>query len=413
MLVVMGVSSYGNERNIYSNWGVPLVLGGPSDIGKVVALELNGTSTRFEDILANNPSVFKMEGRPPRHMFRIIGKKCTNATLDDIMKADDLQLYWMEAGSFTLEEYSGFLKGFAPALVKKIQALVRAAGEELLRLSKEYGEVHRRFDIIMNGFHSQNDEIYYKERLKFERKLFDCSKGLPLRQLFIVAGRMETSEIKYQAAVHAYKRVFNEEKDPSAFLWELLKLAKTDSGLAGALACFYSDNEVTIRMRHQFDFPHDFKGQTVEIHSMQETDMQFGVHLLGGKFVGPVKLTKKVLWDREKNIYVFGGNKLKQKVARKGGKIEKFGNTIVTKKEDVDTDLLAIERIDAFSCINPALISEISNRKGKKMAVPQKYVDRIKKDYRVGRELADLALEELFGIDPDIARMLYRSKKGR
>jgi len=133
----------------------------------------------------------------------------------------------------------------------------------------------------------------------------------------------------------------------------------------------------------------------------------------GARFVGPVRLGKKALYDPEKKIYIYGDKKLKQRVIKKGGSVNKYGNTLVLRSDDVDTDMVLMERIDAYACTNPAMISGLKNRDGKSFKVDRSYIDRIKKDYRVGRELADVVLEELFGIDPDIARGLYRSARRR
>jgi hypothetical protein len=405
---------YGSEESIYLFNHYLFWNKKTTEKDRLVMLEFKGNAQDFEHLVADNPSEFKLEGEGARATYRYIGKAVRTPTLEDLIKADVYSTWGLQEGDFTLQEYKKFLEEQFPAYIKRLVAIVKPSGNDRMAPMKEMMSYLERFQHIMYGVQTENSKEYNEIRLKAELRVIDASKDLPWTEILKLAAGMEEYETQRYAAVLAFRKLFKEEKDPSAALWQAIRMAKEDQRLSGILNQYYTDPHLVVMVKHALKFPQNYKGQTIVLQNMVESDeASFGAHLANAKFVGPIRIGKKFLWDAEKNLYLFGSKKLKHNVMARGGKVEKYGNTLVMAKADVDTDLLLIRKIDAYAVLNPAMVATIKNRKGKSFKVDKKYIQRIKKDYRVASELADTALEELFGIDPDIARKLYRSKKDR
>ena len=78
--------------------------------------------------------------------------------------------------------------------------------------------------------------------------------------------------------------------------------------------------------------------------------------------------------------------------------------------DDIETDLLAMDRIDLYAYVNPVALTEVTNRHGDHAALPEGYLERIGEDWRVSGELADVAIENLFNIDPGFIRAYNRAR---
>jgi hypothetical protein len=414
MLVITRTMHYGDEESIYLFNHYLFWTKKTKEKDRLVMLEFKGNAKDFEHLVADNPTEFKLEGEGARATYRYVGTAIRTPTLEDIIKADVYTTWGLQEGDFTLQEYKEFLEVHFPAYIERLATIVKASGDDRMAPMKEMMSFLERFQHIMYGVQTENQREYNEIREKAELRIIDASKDLPWNELLRIAAGMEVYEPQRHAAILAFRKLFKEEKDHSAALWKAIMMAKEDQRISGILNQIYADPDIVVMVRHALKFPQNYKGQTIELQNMVESDeASFGAHLATAKFVGPVRIGKKFLWDAEKNLYLFGSKKLKHNVMARGGKVQKYGNTLVMTKADVDTDLLIIRKIDAYAVLNPAMVATIKNRKGKSFKVDKKYIQRIKKDYRVGRELADTALEELFGIDPDIARRLYRSKKDR
>jgi len=414
MLVITRTMHYADEESIYLFNHYLFWNKKTKEKDHLVLLEFKGNAQDFEHLVADNPSEFRLEGEGARATYRYLGKSIRKPSLEDIIKAEVYTSWGLQERDFTLQEYKEFLEVYFPAFIERLVAIVKASGDDRMAPMKELVSYMERFQHIMYGVQAENSQRYNDIRLKAELRVIDASKDLPWDALLKIAAGMEEYETQRHAAILAFRKLFKEEKDHSAALWKAIMMANEDKRLSGVLNEIYGDPDLTVMVRHALKFPQNYKGQTIELQNMVESDeASFGAHLANAKFVGPVRIGKKFLWDAQKNLYLFGSKKLKHNVMARGGKVQKYGNTLVMAKADVDTDLLLIRKIDAYAVLNPAMVATIKNRKGKSFKVDKKYVQRIKKDYRVAHELADMALEELFGIDPDIARRLYRSKKDR
>jgi len=360
----------------------------------------------------DNPSEFKLEGEGARATYRYIGKELRKPTLEDVMTADVYSTWGLQIGDFTIQEYKDFLDRQFPVFIESLGAVLKVSGDDRIAPMKALEAFMERFHHVMYGVEVENRNEYSQLRELAELRILDASKDLPWKEILKISAGMEENDPQRRAVVMAFRKLFTDEKDPSEALWVAIKMAKDDKRLTYIINQVFTDTHLMVMIRHSLKFPQAIKGETIELQSMVETDeVSFGAHLADGKFVGPIRIGKTFLWDAAKNIYLFGSKKLKHRITARGGKVQKYGNTLVMTKADVDTDILLIRKIDAYAVLNPTMVATIKNRKGKSFKVDKKYLQKIKKDYRVATELADTALEELFGIDPDIARKLYRSKR--
>lgn len=413
MLIIVELSTYGTEKTIRDLFGQNIVWGAGWPHSDRMLIEFQGFAETLEQLILANLSEFHVSGEKPREIYRYAGTKYRPAILLDHIRADRVFSWGIPPGAFPLFRYSQFLADFLPELSRNLAVLASTQESGFIEQSKRFSELLNRFRLVMNGLQGENLQEYSRWRELGEKRLMEGARKLPFKELLLLASEIETRAVQRSLISLAFKKLVAAAPDPSAALWELLQMGKKNEKLKNVLSGLCLDERTSLMLKHVFRFPQALKGQQIEVRAMEEVIVEFGCHLAGATFIGPVKLKRTALHDPDRDIYVCGSKKLKQQVARNGGRINKYGNTLVTDLNDVESDLLTIERIDAYSCTNPALISGLRNRSGRVYHVDDEFISRIKKDYREGRKLADIAIEELFGIDPDMARNLYKGRSRR
>ncbi len=113
--------------------------------------------------------------------------------------------------------------------------------------------------------------------------------------------------------------------------------------------------------------------------------------------------------------YIRAERKLKFRIQKAGGSVRKYGCELVMQSKaggkSLGPKLLEIERLDTLANIDPAqAIAAVEELNLPQNHPAREAAARASSDYRQRRILADLLIEERFGIDADIARHLARSQ---
>jgi hypothetical protein len=162
-------------------------------------------------------------------------------------------------------------------------------------------------------------------------------------------------------------------------------------------------------------FPPTVHGETIDIAKAREITAPLHWHLLTSRRVGPIKPGRPALYIQVGNqtTYIRGERRLKHAVRARGGKMNRWGNTLVLAGRgpaSVHGALLEVDKIDTLSQIDPARAVAL-------VGAPLSDDDPIatafrsaERDPRWRRILADLLIERLVGIDADVARHLARAE---
>lgn len=98
-------------------------------------------------------------------------------------------------------------------------------------------------------------------------------------------------------------------------------------------------------------------------------------------------------------------------VARHGGQLQYRGNTLTVRSVDIGATIQEMERVHALAFLDPGAVADrvLAAEPGIKAAAD--LAARAARDTKAGQQLADLAMEVLFSIDPEVAAALIRGRQ--
>ncbi len=410
MKLIVRINEYAHSKTVYLIEKM-VAIETAIEPQKLVVIELPIAGKTSYEIINRNPGEFRVEGKGERAVISYVGMNLRRARLDDFLDAEVVTTSICYK-DFSMEEYEKFFDEHKEMALEAVRAQKSLDGKALLDAYDRICKLAEKLEVVYYGLQNEVRDRHYalSKKLDYEGKS-QWNKMVPI-ELLKAAGRAVSYEAKTEMGVLAFKRIFEEEKDPSAAIWKFIRESKDDPAARGMMNYWTCDAETSIKMRQYFRFPQTVKGETFELRGMKPMTLgQLPADIDEARFVGPVRLGRSVLYDEDTHTYVYGDKSLKFLVMKRGGKVQKYGNTLVVEMGDIETDLLLAEKLDALSFVAPGQLKDIKNRWGKKVDITDEQLAGITKDYKKAREVADMCLEQLYGIDPSVLRSLYRARK--
>ena len=170
-------------------------------------------------------------------------------------------------------------------------------------------------------------------------------------------------------------------------------------------------------LQHKVRLPPTVEGKRIDISGAREETVQLGWPLIKGQRVGSVVpgRTALVVRDRNQNpkYFIRGERKLKFRVKRAGGKLERYGNTLVLSEagDGLAYALLEVDRLDTLANLSPKqALATVADRDLPSDHPVFAAARAAEDDPKQSRVLADLLIELRVGVDADIARQLARAQ---
>ena len=330
--------------------------------------------------------------------------------LDDFLDAKNAAtMIWHVARCFTAAEIAEFAGTHGPTLhADVLAALTLERKKRIKALTAASERASRVVPVIYGGSSRLTTEV---EELKQEgdRATVAALKrdGFAAEAWIDQAAKLRTVVVKRELVIAIARQLVKTGADVAAALDRMVQRKLDQLHIP----------EMWEIVAHHVRFAPNVHGETIDITRASEVTVPWHWYAWTAHRVGPVKPGRPALMVPmkvgERAMYVAGQRKLKHAVKARGGKITRFGNTLVFKSKDptsVHGALVEVDRIDTLAQIDPARAVEL-------VGAPLPDADpiagafaRAERDLRWRRILADLLIERLVGIDADVARRLARAE---
>jgi hypothetical protein len=342
----------------------------------------------------------------PREMWR-------RAVLDDYLDATNATSYlWHASQYFSLDELATFAETHGPPLDRALRAAMKhdrdARPAQLAKVVKRAEIVvplvtaaQRRISVDLEELKAALDREAVAKLTKAKR---DVSAWIS------ACAELRTDVVKAELMVAIAKRLVAECDE--AGITEAL-----DQMVAKNLHKVYVTEFFTI-LGDKLPLPQNTTGETIDLTRATETTIAAAWPAYMAKRVGPVKIGRSALYSYVKKgkdyvfLYVRGERKLKHRIKKRGGSIQRWGNTLTVGVKDpssVHAQLLRVDEIDSLAQLAPARAVALLGD----LAPTPKITEALahaETDPRWRRILSDLLIEHIVGIDADVARRLARAE---
>lgn len=406
---------YGDEVSAMVGYGERFFFDGNApDPDRLLFFELEGLKNQSHDsirawIAAKNSSII---GR--RNIARFNEEHWRYATPWDILTAENYTSYvYSLTNYFTIEELNPFFQEQLPKLAETFESVVDEK-EDKARVKK--------IDSVEDYTRRVAYPIYYMPyaltRLrteiaeKLDRKLMESFRQneFDLGRAIKFADKLDTTTVRLNLAMYIANELIAQEIEPAKFLASIRKVGKRKilRDVTQWAPGFWD------RVSPHLDLPPNVAGQKIDITDATEVTVPANWDLVNGKRAGTVVIGRTALYVQTgggKGIYLRGERKLKFKVRQAGGSLEYANNTLTVDDDGLGRMLLDVERIDTLASLDAKAALRMAEDKN----LPSDHpifaaAERATDDYKQARVLADLLIEELIGIDADIARSMARSQ---
>lgn len=331
---------------------------------------------------------------------KISSKHWKETELEDFYK-HEAKVHRIKEGDFTFGEIAGFIdKAFEKKKNKYVSSLESKDLDELeeaVSFEEKIRAVESPLPSIVKKFiNRKRQEMLFEEDKKHLEKLKWCTKKK------IIPTYKKIKSTKGQS--EGNKIILDRYTDENG------KLKKNGIPLVEKIA--KDDDLKRIFDLHltKFTLPGNTENEKINLAEASERRVTSSLEPFIANRIGSIRRDRKALrLEKDDEVYYIEGDRsLKFKVLKKGGKMEKSGNTLLLDFDEIRNMLLEIERIDALSCLNPnEIVNILKNEDINKNTI--KTVEReIEKNNYDYKKIANLSIHKLYGLDPHLARKMYR-----
>jgi hypothetical protein len=412
-------ATFARKAMVQFHYGKPglFFLGEQPPVPALLAFDLPGLKSQGHEaitkwIIAHHQSTKKSkktheeETAVPRDMWR-------RAVVDDYLDAANAVTYiWHASTYFSLEELVTFAETHGPALdrdARGAMSLLREARPKALAKVIKRAEIvvplisaaHRRcttdLEELKNALDREDVAKLKKAKTSVAAWISACAElrsAVVKAELLLDIARRLVAEADEKAIVKALDQMI-EKKLHEVYVAELFTI-----------------------LGDKLPLPPNVTGETIDLALAREVTVKASWQTYMAKRVGPVKVGRGALYTYAKNgsaytvQYVRGERKLKHRIKKRGGSIQRWGNTLTIGVKDpssVHVALLRVDEIDSLAQLAPAravaLLGDIAPTPKITEALAHAEADP-----RWRRILSDLLIERIVGIDADVARRLARAE---
>jgi hypothetical protein len=346
-----------------------------------------------------------------RERVDLVPKLWRKAVLDDFIDARNATEHvWNVSTYFTAAEIAAFCAEHGPKLhaeVREALAVPRASRPRAL------AKVGKRADRIVPVIYQGSNRVKLEgAALDVELDREDAAQlvtGTWSATKWIEATRkLRTDVVKAEVLEEIGKQLVAHRADIGAAL-DQMRRHKLDRVHAPSLWTRIAPHLVLEQTAHRVK---------LDLTTAREMTAVAGWELWTAKRIGPVKPGRAVLRQQvgDTVYYVRGERKLKHAIRARGGKITRWGCTLVvaggTGTTGVHARLLEVDRIDTLAQVDPrGAVALVADHHPADPAIATALA-KSAGDPRWRRVLADLLIERLVGIDADVARRMARAEAG-
>jgi hypothetical protein len=339
--------------------------------------------------------------------------------LDDLLNAGNLDMYlWQLPRHFSLEAITEFAgKWYEKAQGQLSDATAISDPQKRLAKLNDINDFVSRYYKIVGQF--PNAIVQEKTILqdKLERaQVRALIKATFSPELWIKTAANFHQHTPRQTLMRQLSTILGESTLPEERLHEILtQIAQHETLRFAALNDAHFWKPLADRVR----FGTNITGETIDISKATATKIVLSWQIVTAKRVGriiPGRQALTIVKSATDLIYIGADRQLKFQVMAAGGKLERFGNTLVMGDDgsnQLRQALLEVEMLDTLANVNPA--EAITRMAHLNLPPTHAMFDTAKKaetDPRYGRVLADLLIELSIGVDADVARNLVRQQTG-
>jgi hypothetical protein len=338
------------------------------------------------------------------------------AVLDDVLEAHNYSsILWQLQRHFSLEQFNAFATRYLPEAQQRIRDLLAisdptARSRKLEEVRPWLERVAGVFAQIPGRLHIEREKIW--EQLDQLRIAAVRATPFHVQTWAEAADQLYTTTMKMALLSEIAQYIAQAGGGTAAILQALQPISASYAlkRFTQDAAWFWGKFTYALRLEP------NVSGETIDISRAQEQTAQLSWELIEGRRVGTIVpgRTALVLNDDGVKTFIAGERRLKFQVSRAGGRLEKFGNTLITSDDGASAmhkALLDVDLLDTLANLDP---SQALERIHHLRLPPDHPVFRAataaKDDIRQARVLADLLIELVVGVDADIARRLARAQ---
>jgi len=342
----------------------------------------------------------------PEHLWR-------PATLDDLLEVQNFSsIAWEIDEYFDLAAFRDFGARYLPEVQERLQLLriESAAQETIAHLQTERQRLERLLTILKAAPDRLAADILALQ-YHFDQVLIEALKQQPftVERWLAVAPQITT----LGDFCLEFARLLVQQTVDRASLEQTIRQLAAIPRLCAAIAY---DQPFWEQLRPYLALPATVSGEEIDITQAREEVIHLNLALFEGRRVGAIRPERSALVVRAedgKATYIAGQRKLKFQVARAGGRLERYQNTLIMgdqNQNELHTALLEVELLDTLANVDPPqALARIAH-----LNLPADHpvfqaATAAGKDARQARILSDLLIELTIGIDADIARQLVRT----
>jgi hypothetical protein len=396
---------------------------------QLLTLELPGLRSFSQKSLTAWLAAYYREHRPDdapaltsrREIARLPRACWRPAVLDDFVDSHDAgSAMWHVQAHFSLEEFRDFAARHAPAAEARLaQVLATKPGPSRVAALRRHQTYVERVYCVLFRVPGRMTQEAREEAARLARLEWETIKAAADDPRGWVAplGRLKHDEVR-QKALRELARAAR-------------ALAKTDPEAASECILAVGAHS---RLRNDSNWDEKFwkiagplirlgpsaTGITVDLTNARQVQVAMGWDLVRAQRVGTIVPGRTALLVHARGsriTYVEGERKLKFRLARTGGSLQKHGCTLTLKADTgraLAPALLEIERLDTLANLDPQqALESIAHLNLPADHVVYRTAAAARDDPRQARALAVLLAELRYGIDAHVARRLTRCESTR
>ncbi|NVB77052.1 MAG: hypothetical protein HOV81_01535 [Kofleriaceae bacterium] len=330
------------------------------------------------------------------------------AVLDDLLDAHNGgDMHWQIAQHFTLAQIAAFSEAHGPGLLAETKAALAA---ERAKRASALRELAKRTSRIVPVIYASTTRVAleriaveieedHTEIAKLEAGPFDADRWID------VCSRLNNDQVRRETLGTIGRKLVQTGGDIPDALQRMRRRG---------LATVWSD-QLWQEIKDHVVLDQNVSGEAIDLTKATEVTVTASWETWKARRVGPIKIGRAALAITVGNetTYVRGERKLLHRIRARGGKLERWGNTLVVggKKGPASAHekLLEVDRIDTLAQVDPAAAARLAGDLAATDPIAGA-LERARTEPTWRRILADLLIERLVGIDADVARRLARAQ---
>jgi hypothetical protein len=403
--------SYGGRVRVQISYGLRALFfaGTEPPADTLLVLELEGLEKNNDKALVEWLARVNERAPARRDLLELPPATWRKAVPDDFLDAANWEQYvWHVVRHMSLAELSSFADRHLPPACAEVRRALEGE-DRIATLERAHENTMRIFAMVAHVPNRTRLEASLLSRDLDRARVAEAKKTEDLFGLVRVASRLTAVDVIQtllrEIAARAADPAFSDGARHA--LLEAIKKKKRLRELTMFDPLFWEP------LKRVLVLPPTLKDARVDLSAANEMKVVMNWGLFEADRVGPIRPGRSalVVVRDGKPCYVRGERKLKHRIAREGGAIRRFGNTLVLSTTGIDPLLLEVDRIDTLAQIDPPRALEAVRHLH--LAPDDPVFARARAaetDPRERRVLADLLIERAVGIDADVARALARQK---